>query len=224
MVIGVAPYGLPRQTTSAPAGSDTDFLAAFSSASADWGNGVEAIIEEAYRKCFRTYIISGRVITLHLPFAENNERSELAGSSLAVEGGGKADPLALWDQIDAIIASGDFARYTAALSDGHEKVISFDLAARSWTARRDWYAIDQMKAGSYLGLPHRPTVLASGKGLAAEFLALRPGTPVLFMSAMPKETIARSGERFPATPFLEKPFSPSRLARRVRELLDGTSV
>ena len=42
---------------SLPGGTDTDFLAAFSQASADWGNGIEAVIEEAYRKCFRTYIV-----------------------------------------------------------------------------------------------------------------------------------------------------------------------
>ncbi|MGA2479569.1 MAG: peptidoglycan endopeptidase [Spirochaetia bacterium] len=166
-VMACAAHAAPRTDPrlAAPGGSDEEFLAAYSQASADWGDGVEATIEEAYRKCFRTYIISGRVITLHLPFAENNERSELAGSRLSVEGGGKADPLALWDQIDTIIASPDFSRYAAELSDGHEKVLSFDLTARTWSASRDWYAIDQMKAGSYPGLPHRPTVLASGKGL-----------------------------------------------------------
>ena len=77
---------------SSPAGTDTDFLAAFSQASTDWGNGIEAVIEEAYRNCFRTYIVAGKVITLHLPFAENNERSELAGRNLAVPWGGKGDP------------------------------------------------------------------------------------------------------------------------------------
>ena len=166
-VMACAAHAAPRTgpRLAAPGGSDEEFLAAYSQASADWGDGIEATIEEAYRKCFRTYIISGRVITLHLPFAENNERSELAGSLLSVEGGGKADPLALWDQIDTIIASPDFSRYAAELSDGHEKVLSFDLTARTWSASRDWYAIDQMKAGSYPGLPHRPTVLASGKGL-----------------------------------------------------------
>ncbi|MGA2639529.1 MAG: hypothetical protein ABSG21_01345, partial [Spirochaetia bacterium] len=42
-----------------PGGTDTDFLSAFSEASTDWGNGIEAVIEEAYRKCFRTYIVAG---------------------------------------------------------------------------------------------------------------------------------------------------------------------
>lgn len=155
--------GDPR--LAAPAGSDTDFLAAYSSASADWGNGIEAIIEEAFRKCFRTYIISGKVITLHLPFAENNERSELVGAELAVPGGGKADPLALWDQIDTLLASADFQSYVDAMSDGHEKIVTFDLRTHTWSTRRDWYSIDQMKAGTYTGLPHQPIVLSRGKGI-----------------------------------------------------------
>ena len=32
---------------SSPGGTDTDFLAAYSKASTAWGNGVEAVIEEA---------------------------------------------------------------------------------------------------------------------------------------------------------------------------------
>ena len=150
---------------SSPAGTDTDFLSAFSQASADWGDGIEAIIEQAYRACFRTYIIAGKVMTLHLPFAENNERSELAGANLAVPWGGKGDPLGIWDQIDALIASADFAAYTAALSDGREKIVQFDLASRTWSVNHDWFAIDQMKSGVYPGLPHRPVVLAKSRGL-----------------------------------------------------------
>ena len=66
----------PDPRLSAPAGSDTDFLAAFSQASADWGSGIEAIMEDAYRKCFRTYIIAGKVMTLHLPLRKTtNARS-----------------------------------------------------------------------------------------------------------------------------------------------------
>jgi hypothetical protein len=152
---------------SPPDGSDTDSLAAFSSASTDWGSGIEAIIEEAFRKCFRTYIISGKVITLHLPFAENNERSELAGTALAVPGGGKADPLGLWDQIDTFLASADFQSYVDALSDGHEKIVTFDLRTHTWSARRDWYSIDQMKSGTYTGLPHQPIVLSRARGITA---------------------------------------------------------
>jgi hypothetical protein len=148
-----------------PGGSDTEILSAFSKASAEWGNGVEALIEESYRKCFRTYIVSGKVLTLHLPFNENDERSETAGVSLAVSGGGKADPLLLWDRIDELIGSRDFKSYTAELSDGREKLIVFDLKKRSWSASRDWYAIEQMKSGAYPGLPHQPQVLTRARGI-----------------------------------------------------------
>ena len=150
---------------SSPGGTDTDFLAAFSEASTDWGNGIEAVIEEAYRECFRTYIIAGKVMTLHLPFAENNERSELAGRNLAVPWGGKGDPLGIWDQIDILIASPDFTRYAEALSDNREKIVIFNLATRSWATTKDWYAIDQMKAGVYQGLPHQPRVLTKARGI-----------------------------------------------------------
>ncbi len=150
---------------SSPEESDTEFLQAYSSATADWGHGIEAIIEEAYRRCFRTYIVDGKVMTLHLPFAENNERSELAGENLSVPGGGKADPLALWDQIDVLLSSPDFANYVAELSDRHEKIVMFDLKTRTWSTTRDWFVIDQMKSGAYQGTPHQPYVLSRGRGV-----------------------------------------------------------
>ena len=69
---------------------------------------------------------SCRVITLHLPFAENNERSELAGSRLSVEGGdmqgGSAGPVGP-DRYHYRLP--DFSRYAAELSDGPRKVLSF---------------------------------------------------------------------------------------------------
>jgi hypothetical protein len=152
---------------SLPGGTDTDFLSAYSQASTDWGNGIEAVIEEAYRRCFRTYIVTGKVITLHLPFAENNERSELAGGNLVVPWGGKGDPLGIWDQIDALIDSPDFARYAEAMSDGREKIVTFDLKTRGWSTTRDWFAIDQMKSGVYPGLPHQPAILTKARGITA---------------------------------------------------------
>jgi hypothetical protein len=150
----------------APGSSDNDFLSAFSSASAEWGSGTEALIEQAFRACFRTYLIDGKILTLHLPFSENNERSELAGTTLAVPGGGKASPEALWDQIDSLIATEDFKKYVSALSDGHEKLVLFDLKSRSWSTSRDWFTIGQMKAGTYPGLPHQPVILSKGDGIS----------------------------------------------------------
>jgi hypothetical protein len=148
----------------AATGAYPDFLPEFSDASAAWGGGVEAAIEESFRLCFRTYIVAGKVITLRMPFAQNNERSDLVGGDLAVEGGGKEDPLALWEGIDALLSSDDFRAYVSALSDGREKAIVFDLEARRWSVLLDWFTIGRMKMGAYPGLPHKPYVLARGGG------------------------------------------------------------
>ncbi|MFH2113649.1 MAG: peptidoglycan endopeptidase [Spirochaetota bacterium] len=132
-----------------------------------WGTGVESVMEQAYRDCFRTYILGGRVITLRMPFAQNNEREELVNEDLAIEGGGKADPLVLWDQIDNLLDAGDFRSYMAALGDSKEKVVVFDLSSRSWSLSSDLFDIARMKAGAYRGLPHKPYVFTSGKGIEA---------------------------------------------------------
>ena len=86
-------------------------------------------------ECFRTVIVGGRLITLRIPFGQNNERSELAEGDLEVLGGGKADPAVLWKEIELILASPDFARYVETLGDGREKALVFDLERRTWAAR-----------------------------------------------------------------------------------------
>lgn len=136
----------------------------------EYPDAVEAAIEDAYRRCFRTFIVGGRVLTLRMPFGQNNERSELAEVDLEVLGGGKADPESLWERIEALIATEDFAAYAAALGDGREKAVAFDLAARSWTTTRDIFDVARLKAGSYPGLPHKPYVLSAGKGVDAAAL------------------------------------------------------
>ncbi len=143
-------------------------LVALADLSAEWGEGVEAAIERAYRACFRTYLVGGRVMTLRLPFAENLERSELAASDLAVVGGGKSDPREIWASIDVLLAGKDFADYVAALSDGREKLIRFDLAARAWKSDLTRLAIERARTGLYQGLPHEPAVLVEGRAVRPE--------------------------------------------------------
>jgi hypothetical protein len=142
-------------------------MVAYSDASAEWGNGVEGIIENTFRRFFRTYIVSGRVITVRMPFAQDDERSELTDEELTVEGGGKADPLLLWGKIDEALGSDDFRSYASSLEDGREKIMVFDLQQRNWSVRRNWYEIASMKAGLYLGLPHVINVLVDGRELTA---------------------------------------------------------
>ena len=60
-----------------------------------------------------------------------------------------------------------------------------------------------------------------GKGLAKQATAVRPGMKVLFMSGYTDDAIVHHGVLDAGTPFLQKPFTPSALSRKVREVLDG---
>jgi CheY-like chemotaxis protein len=61
----------------------------------------------------------------------------------------------------------------------------------------------------------------SGKALAEQGLALIPHLKTLFMSGYTDETIAHHGVIDPGVAFLQKPFSPVSLARKVRAALDN---
>ena len=145
--------------------AETDYLAEFSNPARIWGDTIERTIEEAYRACFKTRIIGGKVMNLRMPFAENNEREWLSETGWEYLGAGKGNPDMLWPAIEAILVSEDFARYVETLSDGYEQVIIFDIPTQSWRSSRDLFDIARMKAGSYRGLPHRPYVYADGKGI-----------------------------------------------------------
>ena len=145
--------------------NDESRLSAFSDPARIWGNGTERIIEEAYRLCFHTRILGGKVMNLRMPFAQDYERDKLTEEEWGFLGGGKGNPGFLWETINQVLDSGDFKTYTEALSDGREKVIIFDLPTQTWTVSRDLFDIARMKAGSYRGLLHRPYVLASGRGI-----------------------------------------------------------
>jgi hypothetical protein len=140
-------------------------LAAFSDPRHIWGSGPERVIEEAYRQCFQTRILGGKVMNLRMPFAQDRERDKLTEAEWGFLQGGKGNPTFLWKTINELLDSDDFKAYTAALSDGREKVIIFDLPAQTWRVSTDLFDLARMKAGSYQGLLHRPYVLVSGRGL-----------------------------------------------------------
>jgi len=60
-----------------------------------------------------------------------------------------------------------------------------------------------------------------GRELAERLVASRPGVRVLFMSGYTEDDVLRRGVLDAGAPFLEKPFSPTAFAQKVREVLDG---
>ncbi len=60
-----------------------------------------------------------------------------------------------------------------------------------------------------------------GKTLAERLWVSHPDLKVIFFSGHPGEVICHQGLLNPGIVFLQKPFSPAVLARKVREVLDG---
>jgi two-component system cell cycle sensor histidine kinase/response regulator CckA len=60
----------------------------------------------------------------------------------------------------------------------------------------------------------------SGRELAEQFAEFRPASKVLYMSGYTNDAIVRHGILQPGIAYLQKPFSPDALARKVREVLD----
>ena len=61
----------------------------------------------------------------------------------------------------------------------------------------------------------------SGSELAEQFAEFRPASKVLYMSGYTDDAIVRHGILRPGIAYLQKPFSPDALARKVREVLDN---
>lgn len=64
----------------------------------------------------------------------------------------------------------------------------------------------------------------SGGGLSRHLLRTNPAMKVLFMSGYIDEAVLHQEIREKKVEFLQKPFSPRSLAKKVREGLDGLPV
>jgi DNA-binding NarL/FixJ family response regulator len=59
-----------------------------------------------------------------------------------------------------------------------------------------------------------------GHALAEQFRGLHPQASVLFTSGYTPDAVSRRGTPIPPASFLQKPYSPAALYRRVRAVLD----
>jgi CheY-like chemotaxis protein len=62
----------------------------------------------------------------------------------------------------------------------------------------------------------------NGRMLAEKLSALRPNLKVLFTSGYADQLIARRGVHDQGLNFIGKPYSPKELAKKIREILDGS--
>jgi DNA-binding NarL/FixJ family response regulator len=62
----------------------------------------------------------------------------------------------------------------------------------------------------------------SGRELARQLAESRPDAKVLYVSGYTDDAIVHHGMLEPGLNFLQKPFTPAALARKVRAVLDGT--
>jgi len=65
---------------------------------------------------------------------------------------------------------------------------------------------------------------ASGSELAKRLRHVRRGARVLYMSGYPSEMVVQHGVLDPGVAFLEKPFTPETLAKKVREVLSSVTA
>jgi two-component system, cell cycle sensor histidine kinase and response regulator CckA len=65
---------------------------------------------------------------------------------------------------------------------------------------------------------------SEGPPLFTRLAAERPGLRVLYMSGYANGAVLQQGLRAHGTPFLQKPFTPRDLKRKVREVLDAPAV
>lgn len=65
---------------------------------------------------------------------------------------------------------------------------------------------------------------SDGPPLGTRLVAERPGLRVLYMSGYANDAVLQQGLRIERAPFLQKPFTPRELKRKVRKVLDTPAV
>ena len=63
--------------------------------------------------------------------------------------------------------------------------------------------------------------MLNGRELGERLAVERPELRVLYMSGYTDDDVVRRGLLRPESPFLQKPFMPADLSRKVREVLDS---
>ncbi|MEX2283772.1 MAG: PAS domain S-box protein [Gemmatimonadota bacterium] len=152
----------------------------------------------------------GATFKIYFPLAEQHEVpvGELEGTQRVP--GGSETILIVEDAAHVRMAVKQILmRYGYTVLEAPDGQVALHYAARA--VRVDLLLTDVVMPG------------VSGRVLAEQFTARRPGVKVLFMSGYTDDAVMRHGVLNRDTAYLQKPFSAEALARKVREVLDAGS-
>ena len=112
---------------------------------------LEKVIDDVYRRCFRSYYFGGRRLALRIPFGQSGERPGSPGFRQRIFLNGKGEPEAVWEQAEGLFRTEAFADYLNRLREGGLRVVSFDLERKSAAVYRDSGLFRAVAEGPYPG-------------------------------------------------------------------------
>ena len=149
----------------------------------------------------------GTTFTIYLPEAPDVEAKEVAMPQTSHAADDKGNVMVVEDEPEVR----DYA--ATVLTNYGYKVIKANNAVEALQfSEREHEHIDLVLADVVM-----PGV--SGPEMSSRLKALRPGIKVLYMSGYTADKIAHHGVLDPETDFIQKPFTPSQLSSKVREML-----
>lgn len=151
----------------------------------------------------------GTVFTIYLPRVHEHARREIVPATVPAPSRGRERVLVLEDE--------DSVRELVC-----EVLQDKGYIVRAATTPEQALALESHGGGA-------PDLLISdvvmpgmdGRRLAEQLGLRHPGLRVLFISGYPERAATGAGNLAPVLPFIQKPFTPEALARKVREVLDG---
>ncbi|MBI2923553.1 MAG: PAS domain-containing protein [Planctomycetes bacterium] len=150
----------------------------------------------------------GSTFTIYLPVTEEAEEKAPASLAVAGEARGTETILLVEDEDQVRAMTGNI------LAERGYRVISTARASAAMAEAQSF------EGPIHLLLTDVIMPETGGRLLAQELLSIRPDMRVLFMSGYTDDAMVRYGVLESGLAFLQKPFTPEDLARRVRETLD----
>jgi len=157
-------------------------------------------------------VAKGTVFKIYLPRVEESVQMNKKGDPEARDFGGS----------ETILLAEDTASLREMAREYLESVGYTVLAASS--GRKALQHAKDYRGPIHLLLADVVMPGMSGPELARQMASLRPGIKVIFTSGYTDDAIARQGVLDPAVAFIEKPYRPKALARKIREVLGVASA